>query len=100
MLILIPLDSNSKENANITLSTKAKFWAVIDLQNGKIQKISFYKKREEIEDFVDVVILPSKNDYCWPFIEENIPVLIAPVQKSIDDIIEAFLFKELYQLEA
>ncbi|NPA82160.1 MAG: hypothetical protein GXO31_06080 [Epsilonproteobacteria bacterium] len=100
MLILLPLDSNDEQNASLTLSTEAKYWAVIDLDAGKIKKIDFYKTREEIEDFVDVVILPSKNDYCWPFIEENIPVLIAPIQRSIEDIIEAFLFKELYQLEA
>lgn len=100
MLILLPLNSNDIDTASLTLSTKAKFWGVLELKEGKIQKIDFYKTREEIEDFVDVVILPSKNDYCWPFIEENIPVLIAPTQRNIEDIIEAFLFKELYQLEA
>ncbi len=98
MLILIPVDSNDKESASLVMTDEAKYWALLELNEGKVQKIDFYEDRHKIEDFVDVVILASKNDYCWQFIEEDIPILIAPFQRSIDDIVEAFLFKELHEL--
>jgi hypothetical protein len=42
------------------------------------------------------VVVTSKFDDIWQFQEESIPVLEAPTQRDIDDVIEAFIFKELY----
>ena len=99
MFILLPLDLEDEQNASLVLSTEAKVWALITLDEGKIKNIEFYNDRNDIDKMIDAVILPDKNDYTWPFIEENIPVLIAPFQRNIEDIMEAFLFKELYQLD-
>jgi len=87
MFILLPLDSDDRENASLVLSTHAKVWALVVLEDGKVQDIGFYDDRSKIEEMIDAVILPDKNDYTWSFIEENIPVLIAPFQRNIEDII-------------
>ena len=98
MTILIPTDNNDIEEAKITLLDKLEYWVVIDLQEGKIQNYNFYKTREEIKEFTEVVIVKDQNEYVWPFMEEGIAVLIAPLQIYIEDVIEAFLFKELHDL--
>ncbi len=99
MLILLPLDSDDPPKAKLVSLEKVVVWGLVDLESGKIRKIDFYEDRHEIEDFVDCVVVTSKYEHIWPFVEESIPVLEAPVQRSIEDVIEAFLFKELYEVK-
>ena len=99
MLILLPLDSKDPEEAKLAHLDKVKVWGLVDLESGKVQKIDFYEDRHEIGDFIDCVVVASKYDDVWPFVEESIPVLEAPIQRYIDDVIEAFLYKELYEVK-
>ncbi len=98
MLVLIPMDSNKRHEAMITTLDQTKSWALVELDEGEIKKVSFHKRREEINEWIDCVVVENEQEYVWPFMEENITVLVAPTQKSIDEIIEAFLFKELHDL--
>lgn len=98
MNILIPVDDSEIEEAQITLLDDVKYWLLLDFEEGKIQKSDVFQTREEITDWIDVVIVKNDKEYVWPFIEENIAVLIAPMQRYVDDIVEAFLFKELYDM--
>ena len=98
MKILIPVNEKN-ENAQIEHILKNKFWAMVTLEEGKVQQIDFYEGAwEDIDEFFDVVIVKDKNDYIWPFIEQSIPVLEAHSQETIEEIMEAFLFKELYEV--
>lgn len=98
MLILIPMDSNKRHEAVITTLDQTKDWALIELDEGEIKDIRFFKRREDIDEWIDCVVVENEQEYVWPFMEENITVLVAPTQKSIDEIVEAFLFKELHDL--
>ena len=98
MLILLPLDKRDVEEAQLTNLDKVVVWGLVDLQDGKVQKIDFFEDWTTIEEFFDCVVVMDKGDYVWPFMEQSIPVLEAPMQRSIDDVIEAFLFKELYEV--
>lgn len=98
MLILIPMDSNKRHEGCITTLDQTQSWALIELDEGEIKAVKFYKRREEISEWIDCVVVENAQEYVWPFMEENITVLVAPAQKSIDEIIEAFLFKELHDL--
>ena len=98
MLILLPLDSKEIESAQLVNLDKVDTWGLVDLQEGKIQKIDFFDDWTSIEEFFDCVVVVDKGDDVWPFMEQSIPVLEAPMQRSIDDVIEAFLFKELYEV--
>ena len=98
MLILIPLDSDEIKSAKISPLVDVKKWALVTLEDGKVAEINLYDNKEEIEGWIDCVIVKSEKEYIWPFIEENIAVLVAHTQNLIDEIIEAFLFKELHEV--
>ena len=99
MKFLIPTQQNNKDT-KIEHILKNNFWALVTLENGKVQEINFYEGAwEEIDEFFDVVVVKDKNDYVWPFFEQSIPVLEAPFQNTIDEIMEAALFKELYEVK-
>ncbi len=96
MQILIPVDDTDFEEAQITLLDDVQHWILINLEEGRIVEHTFYKTREEITVWIDVVVVKNAQEYVWPFMEQNIAVLIAPLQRSVEDIVEAFLFKELH----
>lgn len=98
MNILIPIDDSDIDEAQIVSIDDVNYWLLLELTEGKVVKSEFYQSREEISDWVDVIIVNSQKEYVWPFMEEGIAVLVAPLQKSIDDIIEAYLFKELHDI--
>ena len=98
MNILLPLSSSSIDNAMLVNLDKVVSWGFFNLLEGRVQKFEFYDDRNDIKEMIDCVIVASKDDYIWPFMEESIPILEAPVQREIDDIVEAFLFKELYEI--
>lgn len=93
MNVLIPVDDCDYEEGKITLLDDVKYWLLIDFHEGKVLKYDFYQTREEITDWIDVVIVKSDKEYVWPFMEENIAVLVAPLQRSIEDVMEAFYLK-------
>lgn len=98
MNILIPVDDNDFEEAKITLLEDYKHWILIEFFEGKIVKSEFYQKRDEITEWIDVVVVKNDKEYVWPFMEEGIAVLVAPTQMYVEDVMEAFLFKELHDL--
>ncbi len=98
MNILIPVDDSDIDEAQIVSIDDVSYWLLLELTEGKVIKSEFYQTREEISDWVDVVIVNSQQEYVWPFIDEGISVLVAPLQKSVDDIVEAYLFKELHDI--
>eukprot|EP01156_Anaeramoeba_ignava_P008507 Anaeramoba_ignava/a3600_7.p1 GENE.a3600_7~~a3600_7.p1 ORF type:complete len:101 (-),score=14.60 a3600_7:201-503(-) len=98
MNLLIPVDCNSRHEALLTTLDALKYWAFIELEAGQIATCEFYKDRNDIEAWVETVVVINEQEYVWQFIEENIAVLVAPTQRSIDEIVEAFLFKELHDL--
>lgn len=98
MTVLIPVDSNSRHESLLCSMEENNSWAFITLEDGKIESCEFYDRREDIIEWVDSVVVLNDKEYVWPFIEEGVIVLIAPFQRSIDEIIEAFLFKELHDL--
>ena len=98
MMILIPVDDTDYEEAQITSLDDVKHWILINHDKGKVVEYNFYDTKEEIKEWIDVVIVKSDKEYVWPFMEENIAVLVAPMQKYVEDIVEAYLFKELHDL--
>lgn len=98
MTVLIPVDISNKDEAQIRSMEENNSWAFITLDEGQIESCEFYERREDILEWIDAVVVINEQEYVWPFMDEGIIVLIAPIQKSIDEIIEAFLFKELHDL--
>ena len=96
MTILIPVDSKNRHECMILSIEENKAWAFITLDEGKIAKVEFFDRREDISVLIDSVVVINDLEYVWPFMDEGIIALVAPSQKSIDEIVEGFLFKDLH----
>lgn len=96
MTILIPVDSKNRHECVISSIEENKAWAFVTLDEGKITNIEFFDRREDISVWIDAVVVINELEYVWPFMDEGTIALIAPSQKSIDEIVEAFLFKDLH----
>ena len=97
--ILIPVDDNDCEEASITKIADVSSWAFIKLDEGQVVSCEFFQNKDDITDYISCVIVKNNSEYVWPFMEQNIAVLVAPLQKYRDDILEAFLFKELHDYQ-
>lgn len=98
MNLLIPVDCDKRHEALITTLDTSKDWAFIELEEGQIVECKFYKDRNDIQAWIETIVVINEQEYIWQFQEEGIAVLVAPTQRSIDEIVEAFLFKELHDL--
>jgi len=92
MLIAIPLD----DNRDIISELMATSWAVVDFNNGVVTSIKYYPTKADIQEpFIDFVVLANRYENYIEFMEEGTMVLAVREEKKVDDIIEAFKFKEL-----
>ena len=93
MNILIPLDNEQ----NISYISEPKEWAVVTLDNGNKINEKRYKSKNDINELIDFVVVKDKNEDVDDFLDEDIGILIAPYKMNTDEIIEAFIFRELYE---
>jgi len=100
MKILIPLNGNDLENSSICLQDEVKNWVLIELLEGRIKSQNLFAKVEDISDWYDCVIVKNQNEYVWNFMEQGIGVLVTSTQETIEEIMEAFLFKELHEINS
>ena len=98
MYILVPMDSEDVQEANITKLEDVKIWAQLLIEAGELVEVNHNGDKDAFENFSEAVIVVNDNEYVWPFMEKSMMVLVAHTQKSIDDIVEAYLFKELHDL--
>ena len=98
MYLLLPMDGNDIEESKLTKIDDAKFWAQMVIEDGKMVDIKFNEDKDAFDNFSEAVVVVDDNEYVWPFMEMSMMVLVAHTQRYIDDIVEAFLFKELHDL--
>ena len=98
MRILLPMDSDDTKEARLTKLDDVKVWAQLLIEDGALVGVLHAKDKDEFEHFSECVVVDNDNEYVWPFMELSMLVLVAHIQKSIDDIVEAYLFKELHDL--
>jgi len=95
MLLLLPMDTDEIQEASLVSISDAKKWALLTVEEGHVVEYAHYDTYEEIEAWIDIVVVANDKEYVWPFMEKQIMVLVAYMQRSVDDIVEAYLFKEL-----
>jgi len=98
MLLLIPLDGDDVQSAQISPILSAKKWALLEIGAGEIVDITLYDSKEDIDEWIDAVVVVNDYEPVMDFIEMQTMVLVAHTQKTIDEIFEAYLFKELNDL--
>ena len=100
MMIIIPVASKDPDELAICPLEDRVSWMGILLEGGTIKEQGFYDSLSTIPELVDYVIVQHQEEEVYAFQDEGIEVLVAYSQRYIDDIIEAFIFKELHQLGA
>lgn len=73
------------------------FGFFFEMEGGKPSNEKFYETWQEIDN-VEIVILKSQTENVWQFMEQNIAVLVTSTQMYFEDIVEGYIFKELYDL--
>jgi len=95
MLIWICVDSKDEKSAKITKVMDAKYWALVEFNEGVAKETIFYDNREDYTDWVDFIIMKDKYESYMEFMNEGMMVLIVRKEETIEEVKEAFIFKEL-----
>ena len=98
MLLLLPMNGDDTQESELVSINDAVFWATVHVDEGKVIEINFYHERSQINAYPDAVIVTSNYEPIMEFIDNQMMVLVAHTQRSIDDIVEAYLFRELHDL--
>lgn len=98
MYITLPMDSEDVEIASLVKIDDVKIWTQLLIEDGKLVEVNHSNEQRGFAKFSDAVVVIDDNEYVWPFMELGMMVLVAHTQRSIEDIVEAYLFKELHDL--
>jgi len=95
MLIWIPVDGTDAKLSKVAKLVDVKQWALIDFDEGEVKSTQFFDKREDFTGWVDFIILENKFESFIEFMNEGMMVLCVREEESIEEITEAYKFKEL-----
>jgi predicted Fe-Mo cluster-binding NifX family protein len=98
MLILVPMNGDDTQESELVPIHEAAFWATVEIEEGRVVEINFYADRSGIDGWLDAVVVINDFEPVMEFIENQMMVLVAHTQRTLDDIVEAYLFRELHQL--
>jgi len=95
MLIWMCVESKDAKNAKLTEVASVKYWALVEMDGGETKEVTFYDKREDYTDWVDFIVMKNKHESFMDFMNEGMMVLCTRKEETIEEVIEAFVFKEL-----
>ena len=98
MYLLLPMDSEDVQEAKLTSVMDAKIWAQLLVEEGEVVEVNHANEFDAFDNFSEAVILINDFENPMPFMEYNMMPLVAHTQRSIDDIVEAYLFRELHDM--
>jgi len=99
MYIWIPVDGSDAKTSKVVPQLEVKQWALVDFDAGEVRSVKFYNTMNELGgEWVDFIILANKFENYLDFMNEGMMVLVVREEETIEDIIEAFKFKELDEI--
>ena len=98
MLVLVPMNSDDVHKAVIVPVMDAKIWAQLRIEDGELVEVLHNEKYDGFSDWSEAVVVNNDGESVMDFINMSMIVLVAHTQKTIDDIVEAYLFRELHDL--
>jgi len=98
MLVLIPMDSTDVQEAELTKVFEAKTWAQLRIEEGELVEVIHNDKYDGFTNWSEAAVVCSDSEPVMDFMNMSMIVLVAHTQKTIDDIVEAYLFRELHDL--
>ena len=98
MLVLIPMSSDNVQEAEITKVFDAKIWSQLRIEEGELVEVLHNEKFDGFENWSEAVVVNNDAEPVMDFMNMSMIVLVAHTQKTIDEIVEAYLFRELHDL--
>jgi hypothetical protein len=98
MFLLIPMDSDDTQEAKLTKVFDAKVWAQLLIEEGEVVEINHSDTFNGFDNLSEAVVLISDGENPMQFLEYSMMPLVAHTQRTIDDIVEAYLFRELHDM--
>ena len=98
MLLLVPVDSTDTQTAQIASVFEAKGWVQLRIEKGKLVEVLYNEKFDGFATWSEAVVVNSDTEPVMDFINMSMIILVAHTQKTIDEIVEAYLFRELHDL--
>ncbi len=98
MVLLLPMNGDDGDESQLVGILSATHWATIEIDEGRLIDTHFYSDRTGIEGWLDAVVVTNNYEPIMEFIDNQMMVLVAPTQRTIEDIVEAYLFRELHDL--
>jgi hypothetical protein len=92
------MDSQDTQEAKLTKLENVKYWVQLQIEEGRVVNTLTSTDKDSFENFSECIVVENDNEYVWPFIEMSMIVLVAHTQRCIEDIVEAYIFKELHDL--
>ncbi|SMC08435.1 hypothetical protein [Nitratiruptor tergarcus] len=97
MLVVIPVASINNQESLVCTIADAKSFAFVKLSESmQIENIQF--KENFANEFFDYIVTPKKDDELDEAYELGARALLANNGMSIEDIIEAMMFRELDEI--
>jgi len=98
MLILIPMNSKNVQEAEITTILEVKVWVQLKIEDGKLVEVLQNSTFDGFDNFSEAIVVKNDGEPVMDFINMSMIILVAHTQTNIDDIVEAYLFRELHDL--
>jgi len=98
MYLIVPMNGEDAEKSKLTKINDVKVWAQLLIEEGRLISVSYAPTSDGFENFSEAVVVGDDNEYVWPYMELSMIVLVAHTQRYIEDIVEAYIFKELHDL--
>jgi hypothetical protein len=92
------MDSSDVQEAKLTKVFDAEVWAQLVVEEGELVKVTHNKEWDQFDNFSEMLVVCADGESVMPFIEQGMVIVVAHTQRSIDDIVEAYLFRELHDL--
>ncbi len=98
MLVLVPMDSTDVQEAKITKVFEAKTWAQLRIEEGELVEVLHNDVFDGFDSWSEAAVVVNDGEPVMDFMNMSMVVLVAHTQKTIDEILEAYLFRELHDL--
>jgi hypothetical protein len=92
------MDSTDVQEAKITPVLEAKTWAELRIEEGELVEVLHADTYDGFKAWPEAVVVSNDGEPVMDFINMSMIVLVAHTQKTIDEIVEAYLFRELHDL--
>ena len=92
------MDSDDVQEAKLVKVFDAKVWAQINIEEGELVEVVHSETFDGFENWSEAVVFVDDSENPMQFLEMSMMPLVAHTQRSIDEIVEAYLFRELHDL--